>query len=154
MSKIYQHSGTHLFLLFWKASHSVMRYDSMSMDHAGFASLSDFAVLEALRQKGAQSIKSLGEKVMLTSGSITTAVQRLEKKGFVCRERDDKDGRLVLIDLTENGRKIIERGFALHEADLERLFGIFSEEERAEFDRLMTRLGQHAGVLMEGNKGK
>ena len=41
MPKIYQHSGSHLFLLFWKASHAVMRYDHESIATQGFASLSD-----------------------------------------------------------------------------------------------------------------
>jgi len=46
MPKIYQHSGTHLFLLFWKAYHAVMRYDQASISQSGFSSLTDFAVLE------------------------------------------------------------------------------------------------------------
>ena len=85
MAKIYQNSGTHLFLLFWKASHAVMAYDQESIQRSGFSSLSDFAVLEVLLHKGAQPVNAIGEKVMLTSGSITTAVQRLEKRGLVRR---------------------------------------------------------------------
>ena len=148
MSKIYQHSGTHLFLLFWKASHSVMRYDRESMKQAGFASLSDFAVLEALRQKGPQTVKSLGQTVLLTSGSITTAVQRLEKLGLVERQRGQRDGRIVLVELTETGRDRIEAGFARHNEDLDRLFAHLNEDERADFDRLISRLGQQAENLL------
>lgn len=82
MPKIYQHSGPHLFLLFWKASHAVMRYDQQSIGRQGFASLSDFAVLEVLLHKGALPVNTIGEKILLTSGSITTAVQRMEKRGL------------------------------------------------------------------------
>ena len=150
MAKIYQHSGTHLFLLFWRAYHSVLRYDRESLQRSGFASLSDFAVLEVLRQQGPQTVKSLGAKVMLTSGSITTAVQRLEKKGLVQRNRGQRDGRLVLVELTEVGTARIQQGFVQHNEDLDQLFSLFTEEERADFDRLMTRLGQQAeGLLNE-----
>ncbi len=153
VAKIYQHSGTHLFLLFWRAYHAVMRYDRESMKRSGFASLSDFAVLEVLRQKGPQPVKTLGEQVMLTSGSITTAVQRLEKKGLVRRQRGQRDGRLVLVELTETGQALIQEGFVRHNEDLDALFSPLSEAERADFDRLMTRLGQQAEQLLEDAEG-
>ena len=101
MPKIYQHSGSHLFLLFWKASHAVMRYDDQSIAAQGFASLSAYAVLEVLLHKGALPVNAIGEKVLLTSGSMTTAVQRLEKKGLVRRERSEGDARVVLVHLTD-----------------------------------------------------
>jgi MarR family 2-MHQ and catechol resistance regulon transcriptional repressor len=127
-----------------------LRYDRESLQRSGFASLSDFAVLEVLRQQGPQTVKSLGAKVMLTSGSITTAVQRLEKKGLVQRNRGQRDGRLVLVELTEVGTARIQQGFVQHNEDLDQLFSLFTEEERADFDRLMTRLGQQAeGLLNE-----
>ncbi len=130
-----------------------MRFDRQSMKRCGFASLSDFAVLEVLRQQGPQPVKSLGEKVMLTSGSITTAVQRLEKKGLVQRTKGQQDGRLVLVELTESGRTRILEGFLQHNEDLDRLYAPFNEEERALFDRLMTRLGQQAEDLLAHEAG-
>lgn len=129
-----------------------MRYDRESMKQAGFASLSDFAVLEALRQKGPQTVKSLGQTVLLTSGSITTAVQRLEKLGLVERQRGQRDGRIVLVELTETGRSRIEAGFARHNEDLDRLFAHLNEDERADFDRLISRLGQQAENLLGGSQ--
>lgn len=149
MPKIYQHSGSHLFLLFWKASHAVMRYDHKSIGRQGFASLSDFAVLEVLLHKGALPVNSIGEKVLLTSGSITTAVQRLEKKGLVRRERSEGDARVVLVHLTEVGRELIVDAFAAHAANLDDLFDEFSEEERTQFADLMRKLGKRSQALTE-----
>ena len=91
---------------------------------------------------------------MLTSGSITTAVQRLEKKGLVQRTKGQQDGRLVLVELTESGRTRILEGFLQHNEDLDRLYAPFNEEERALFDRLMTRLGQQAEDLLAHEAGK
>ena len=85
MPKIYKHSGSHLYLIFWKASRAVMRYHERSVSDQGFASLSDFAVLEVLLHMGALPVNAIGERVLLTSGSITTAVQRLEKKRPVAK---------------------------------------------------------------------
>lgn len=149
MPKIYQHSGPHLFLLFWKASHAVMRYDQQSIGRQGFASLSDFAVLEVLLHKGALPVNTIGEKILLTSGSITTAVQRMEKKGLVRRERSQGDARVVLVHLTEEGRELIGRAFVDHAANLDVLFDEFTEEERAQFASLVRRLGQRAEKLAD-----
>ena len=147
MPKIYQNSGSHLFLLFWKASHAVMRYDHQSIAAQGFASLSDYAVLEVLLHKGALPVNAIGEKVLLTSGSMTTAVQRLEKKGLVVRERSEGDARVVLVHLTNKGMSLIQEAFTAHAEDLDELFIEFSEDERIQFACLMRKLGQRSQEL-------
>ena len=144
MAKIYEHSGTHLFLLFWKASHAMKRFDQVNMREAGFSSLTDFAVLEVLWHKGSLPVNAIGEKVLLTSGSVTTAVQRLETAGLVQREKSALDGRVVLVHLTAPGRDRITQAFADHSENLDRLFEIFDDEERARFAGLCRKLGLHA----------
>jgi MarR family 2-MHQ and catechol resistance regulon transcriptional repressor len=144
MTKIYRNSGTHLFLLFWKASHSIMSFDRESIQKAGCGSLTDFAVLEVLLHKGALPVNEIGEKVLLTSGSITTAIQRLEKKGLVERVRDDKDRRVVRVNLTGKGRSLIEASFQEHSERLDDLFSVFSEEEKDQFGSLIRKIGLQA----------
>jgi len=148
MTKIYQHSGTHLFLLLWRASHAVMRYDEASIRRAGFRSLSDFAVLEVLLHMGSLPVNAIGEKVLLTSGSITTAVDRLENKALVKREKRELDRRVVLVHLTDAGREHITEAFAAHAEDLDQLFDVFNDEERAQFAKLARKLGVHAGKIL------
>jgi MarR family 2-MHQ and catechol resistance regulon transcriptional repressor len=144
MAKIYQHSGPHLFLLLWRASHAVMRFDEKGIRSLGFSSLSDYAVLEVLLHRGPLPVNAIGEKVLLTSGSMTTAVHRLEKQGWVRRERSEGDGRVVLVHLTDAGQARIEAAFSVHAANLDALFEPFSKEERTQFAGLMTRLGRRA----------
>ena len=144
MPKIYQNSGAHLFLLFWKASHAVMRYDHQSIAAQGFATLSDYAVLEVLLHKGSLPVNAIGEKVLLTSGSMTTAIQRLEKRGLVVRERSEGDARVVLVQLTDKGMNLIQQAFTAHTEDLDQLFVEFSEDERIQFASLMRRLTQRS----------
>lgn len=133
----------------WKASHSVMGYDQASIGQSGFKSLSDFAVLEVLLHKGAQPVNTIGEKVFLTSGSITTAVQRLEKRGLVRRERSDEDARVVLVHLTDAGRELIETAFEAHATNLDQLFDVFDDTEREQFAALMRKIGQRAESLSD-----
>ncbi|MEN8661292.1 MAG: MarR family winged helix-turn-helix transcriptional regulator [Lentimonas sp.] len=147
MPKIYQNSGSHLFLLMWKASRAVMSFDQASIARSGFKSLSDFAVLEVLLHKGSLPVNTIGEKVLLTSGSITTAVQRLEMKGLVLRERSADDARVVLVHLTDAGRELIESSFEAHSTNLDQLFETFDDTERATFAELMRKVGQRAETL-------
>jgi MarR family 2-MHQ and catechol resistance regulon transcriptional repressor len=121
-----------------------MRFDQASIGRAGFGSLSDFAVLEVLLHKGALPVNTIGEKVLLTSGSITTAVDRLEKKSLVKRQKSEFDGRVVLVQLTDAGRELITESFAGHAANLDQLFEVFDDEERAQFAKLSRKLGVHA----------
>lgn len=103
--------------------------------------------MEVLLHKGPQPVNTIGEKVQLTSGSITTAVQRLEKQGLVRRERAEEDGRIVRVHLTDSGRRQIESAFNSHAGRLDQLFNILDDEERAGFANLMRKLGQHAESL-------
>ncbi len=147
MSTTQNIKGEHLFLVLYKASKAVETYDSRSIKELGFSSLSDFAVLELLKAKGPQPVNTIGQSMMLTSGSMTTAIDRAQKSGHVTRERDPDDGRVVNVALTDKGRDAIDSAFETHASNLERLFSILSKEEKTEFARLMKKVGKAAEAL-------
>ena len=136
-------SGPSLYLSLWKTSHAIMKADDASIAKAGFRSRSDFAVLEVLLHKGPLTVNTIGKKVLLTSGSITTAIQRLEKQGWVQRSRDSGDRRKVTIELTDVGRERITSSFAEHAARLEEAFAPLSPAEKKEFSTLLKKLRHH-----------
>jgi len=113
-------SGVHVFLVLWKAARAVQTYAEKSITELALCG-SDFAVLEALLHKGSLPVNEIGKKVLLTSGSITVAVDRLEAKGLVERRAHGTDRRARIVHLTKSGRKLITRVYADHAADMERL---------------------------------
>src|SRR5438105_7920533 len=113
-------SGVHVFLVLWKAASAVQSYAEESITDLEMCG-SDFAVLEALLHKGPLPVNEIGKKILLTSGSITVAVDRLEKRGLVKRRSHGTDRRAMIVHLTKEGRKLITRAYAQHAADLERL---------------------------------
>src|SRR4030095_10170980 len=113
-------SGVHVFLVLWKASRAAQAYAEKSISELEMCG-SDFAVLEALLHKGPLPINEIGKKVLLTSGSITVAVDRLETKELVERRAHGTDRRTRVIHLTKEGRKLITRAYAEHAVDMERL---------------------------------
>ncbi len=144
-------SGVHVWLVLWKASRAVEAHALRNVASLDMG-LSDFGVLEALLHKGPLSIKDLGAKVLLTSGSITTAVDRLEAKGMVERLNDKQDRRSRIVRLTVTGRKVIKKAFAEHKLAMEQAVSGLDLKDRAQLIELLRRLGQGAGMQLEKKK--
>jgi len=138
-------SGVHLRLVLWKAERAMETVDRRSIDNLGLG-LSDFAVLEMLLHKGPQPVNTIGAKVLLTSGSITAAVDRLEARGLVRRANDPQDRRARIVHLTGPGRKLIACAFAEHSRTIENAAAILSPSERTALVRLLKKLGKSCGA--------
>jgi MarR family 2-MHQ and catechol resistance regulon transcriptional repressor len=136
-------SGIHIWLVLWKASRAVEAQAIRSVTRFGVVQ-SDFGVLEALLHLGPLSAKRLGEKVLLTSGSVTAAIDRLAARGLVRREDDAHDRRACIVQLTAPGRRLIEQAFAQHRAEMEEALAGFPVEDRRTLLPLLRRLGRTA----------
>src|ERR1043165_20668 len=139
-------SGVHVFLVLWKAARAVETYAENSIAELEMCG-SDFAVLEALLHKGPLPINEIGKKVLLTSGSITVAVDRLESKGLVERRASGTDRRAKIVHLTKQGRELITRSYAEHAADMERLASAsLTKPERNSLIKLLKKIGYQAAA--------
>ena len=138
-------TGVHLWLVMWKVTNAL---EAHALSHIGTLGMciSDFAVLELLLHKGETPVNAIGKKVMLTSGSITPAVDRLEKRGFVKRKNDPKDRRIRLVLLTASGRKVIGKAFSEHEKVMESAAASLSQSDRTALLRLLKKFRKSAAV--------
>jgi len=141
-------SSVHLWLILWRAYETIQHHAWQHIASLGIG-FSDFAVLELLLHKGPTPVNRIGQKVRLTSGSITAAVDRLERKHLVERRNDPEDRRARVVHLTESGRKLIGGAFADHERALDRATSGLSEEERRDAIRLLKKLGLSAQAMLE-----
>jgi MarR family transcriptional regulator, 2-MHQ and catechol-resistance regulon repressor len=141
-------SGIHLWLILMKAYRALVQLDARSIGSSGLG-VSDFAVLEILFHKGPLPVNTIGRSVMLTSGSITTAIDRLEKKRFVRRQACPEDRRVTYVTLTTTGRTLIRRVFNAHASRLETVFEPLSTAERSALATLLKKLGKHSESLLE-----
>ncbi|MFL6447051.1 MAG: MarR family winged helix-turn-helix transcriptional regulator [Bryobacteraceae bacterium] len=148
-----EHSATHVWLVLFKAARSVEQNAMASISGLGLG-LSDFAVLELLLHKGPQPINVIGKKIFLTSGSITTAIDRLEAKKLVAREPHPDDLRARLVQLTANGQRVIECAFSRHAADMEETMAVLAPAERLQLIRLLKKLGLFASARLQLNKNE
>lgn len=103
--------------------------------------ISQFGVLEALYHIGPLCQKDLAVKILKTSGNLTMVIDNLEKSVLVRRERDTHDRRLLVISLTDTGRKLISRIFPKHAAIVEREMSVLSQAEQKALAKLCKKLG-------------
>jgi|SRR5690348_3245499 len=145
--KISRHiTGIHLWLLLWKATRAVDFHAQRSVEKLGIGP-SDFGVLEALLHKGPLPVNAIGKKILLTSGSMTAAVDRLEQRGLVERRPDKSDRRARLVCLTQTGRSLIQRLFREHAEDLDRATAALSSAEKTALADGLRKLGLSAEQL-------
>lgn len=105
---------------------------------------SDLVILERLARKGTRPVNGLGRQVGLTSGSMTTAVQRLRRRGLVETRRDLDDKRVVWVSVTPEGEELAGRFSQAHGEVLGRLFSKWSERERSLLTNLLKRVRKDA----------
>src|SRR5438093_1637042 len=130
----------HVWLVMIKAMRALTRYAASGIENTGLGD-SDFRVLEVLLHKGPLPVNTIGPKVWLTPGSISVAIDRLEKKALVKR-KNTVDRRVRLVELTAKGRALIAKTFREHAAAMEEAVGVLSKEERLILLRLLKKLGK------------
>ena len=141
--KVQDTSGIHVWLVLMKTFHALKAQAeaSLNLSATGLGD-SDFRVLEVLLSKGPLPVNTIGPKVWLTPGSISVAIDRLEKKKLVKRRTTD-DRRVRLVELTAKGRELIAKTFETHAAAMEKATAL-SKEERLTLLQLLKKLGKGA----------
>lgn len=138
-------SGTHLWLVMMKAHRALQRLATRSIESSEWG-LSDFAVMEMLLHKGPQPVNEIGRRIELTSGAITTAVDRLESLRLVTREAHPSDRRARIVRLTAAGQAQAAKLFAVHKGAMDSAARGLSKTERTTLIELLKKLGTSAGT--------
>lgn len=82
----------------------------------------------------------LGRQIGLSSGSITTAVNKLVDNHLISRKRDSRDRRVTWLELTDEGKRLIEEIFNFRQELWQTLFENLSHSERDQFRFLLNKL--------------
>ena len=138
----------HTWLIMLKAWQSMYRYLLPPLLEEGLGE-SDFRVLEVLLHKGPMPVNTIGPKVYLNPGSVSVAVDRLYKKGFVSRVESGNDRRIRTVSLTEKGRQVFVPLFRRHAVLIRRAFRDVSPQELSELRLLLKKIGKRAESLAE-----
>ncbi len=132
-----------LFVVLTKAQHAAMQVAQNDIRSHGL-NVTEFAVLELLFHKGAMPLQQIGQRILLTSGSMTYVIDRLVEKGFVERQRCAKDQRIFYATLTELGQTLMIETFPKHEQTICQLMSVLSESEQEIVIQSLKKIGYHA----------
>jgi len=101
-----------------------------------------FDVIATLGNTEGLSCRELGERTLITKGTLTGVLDRLEARDLIRRDPDAQDRRSVFVRLTRTGEKLFEAVFPSHVAYLQRVFGELDNDELATLDHLLGRLAR------------
>ncbi|SET01864.1 MarR family transcriptional regulator, 2-MHQ and catechol-resistance regulon repressor [Oceanobacillus limi] len=132
------------FVVLMKASKSIQEQVKKDIRDHGMKS-SDFAVLEALYHKGRQTIREISEAVLINTGSITYVIDKLETKGYLERSNCKEDRRVVYIQITDQGKNLMNEIFPKHQKVIDNIFANVTDEEKNQLIDILKRAGKQMG---------
>jgi MarR family transcriptional regulator, 2-MHQ and catechol-resistance regulon repressor len=107
--------------------------------------VTQFGVLEAILHKGPLGQRDLGRKVLTSPGNMTDLIDKLEARGLLRRTRHKTDRRAVVVELTDEGRALIQPLFSAHASDIAAAMAGLNRDELRQLSALLRKLGLAIG---------
>ena len=94
----------------------ILQIEKNAMNNTEFKDLSitEIHTIEAIGKEGNRTMGEIANDLRITVGTLTTAINRLIKKGYVERKRIEEDRRVVVVYLTESGKKVFDEHTLFH----------------------------------------
>jgi len=86
------------------------------------------------------SLNELAERLLVTGGNVTGLMDRLERDGYVFRERDEKDRRVINAKLTLKGKEVWQMIFPRYQKCISTLVKSLTVDEKKELNRLLKKV--------------
>lgn len=118
-------------------------FESYSSRHVRTLGLTSpqFDIIATLGNTPGMTFRELGEKTLITKGTLTGVVDRLEAKHLVRRLPSPTDGRCQIVQLTARGEAVFAKVFPAHVAYVGSAFSELSHEELHQMQDALKRLG-------------
>lgn len=110
--------------------HDILEIEEKALrDHGSDLTITEMHTIDAIGDERPRSMSEVARDLNITMGTLTTAVDKLIKKGYVLRKRTEEDKRVVLVELTAKGieAKIMHDGF--HQDMIKSITDTLTEEE-------------------------
>jgi MarR family 2-MHQ and catechol resistance regulon transcriptional repressor len=99
-----------------------------------------FDIIATLGNTPGMSYKELGDKTLITKGTLTGVIERLEQKGLVERERSVDDKRSFFIRLSKQGEQVFQDVFPKVVSRGRQVFAQYSEDDFAALEKTLSEL--------------
>jgi DNA-binding MarR family transcriptional regulator len=100
----------------------------------------DMHIIEAIGIDEPRKMSDIAKRLSVTVGTLTTNMNSLEKKAYIIRQRSDTDKRVVLVTLTDKGKKAFFHHRDFHKKMIKAIVGGLTEEEMKVMIKCLTNL--------------
>ena len=104
--------------------------------------ITEFSVLEVLYLQGKQTIQQIGNSILISSGSMTYVIDKLEHKGLLNRNGCPDDRRVIHVILTEDGTRLMEKIMPTHQDMVNDMFGSLTDNESEAMVKLLSKVSE------------
>jgi MarR family 2-MHQ and catechol resistance regulon transcriptional repressor len=102
--------------------------------------ITEFSVLEVLYQKGKQTIQQIGNCILVSSGSMTYVIDKLEQRGLLSRNACPEDRRMIHVRLTDNGNELMNDIMPKYHELVDDMFDSLNSDEAETLVNLMKKV--------------
>jgi MarR family transcriptional regulator, 2-MHQ and catechol-resistance regulon repressor len=103
-------------------------------------SITEFSVLEVLYLKGKQTIHQIGNCILISSGSMTYVIDKLEHRGLVSRNACPVDRRVIHVTLTDGGNEMMAEIMPKHQSVVDHMFDSLNSDEEETLVHLLKKV--------------
>ncbi|MFD0678919.1 MULTISPECIES: MarR family transcriptional regulator [unclassified Paenibacillus] len=101
---------------------------------------SQVAALEVIQRQGPIKVTHLSESLSLSLSAVTLLCDKLIQNGYLIRDRDDEDRRVVYLNITMHGREVLENVLASEKELVSQWLNGLSEPELEQFNRTFQHI--------------
>jgi MarR family 2-MHQ and catechol resistance regulon transcriptional repressor len=102
--------------------------------------ITEFSVLEVLYQKGKQTIQQIANCILVSSGSMTYVIDKLEQRGLLSRNACPDDRRVIHVTLTDNGNELMNEIMPKYHEFVHQMFESLDSNEAETLVRLLKKV--------------
>ncbi|MGF6952907.1 MarR family 2-MHQ and catechol resistance regulon transcriptional repressor [Neobacillus sp. B4I6] len=102
--------------------------------------ITEFSVLEVLYQKGKQTIQQIGNCILVSSGSMTYVIDKLEQRGLLRRNACPDDRRVIHVTLTDDGNELMNDIMPKYHKFVNQMFDSLDSHEAETLVRLLKKV--------------
>lgn len=121
---------------------------SLSQGYFSDLSIAEMHTLTAIGPYEAKTMSNTAAELGITTGTLTVSIDRLVKKGYVIRKRDEKDKRVVRISLTRNGKLACRMHSKFHRVLAKRILEPYEEEDRSKLIKLVEEIDTYIATQL------
>ena len=112
-------------------------------------SMTEVHIIEAINNSPVPIMTNVATKLLITTGTLTTAINSLVRKGYVVREQSEEDRRKVFLRLTEKGKLVIKIHDEFHDDMIDNTIKDLKIEEDSELIKALQNIQKYFSAKYE-----